>query len=182
MNDTLTRFDQMAAPFTAVVASLPDPAWDQPSPCEGWSARDVLDHVISTEREFFAGHDLDLGAAPDVAGSPVEAWQTHLEAVRSLLGADAVAERAYDGYFGPTTIGATVLDFYGWDLLPHRWDIARAAGRHEPFSDEELNTLEGSIAEMGDQLYAEGICKPPVPVAEGADRQTQVLARLGRSA
>lgn len=182
MNSTLERFDRMAAPFTAVVASLPEAAWDEPSACEGWSARDVLDHVITTERDFFAGHHIDLGAAPDVAGSPVEAWKTHLAAVRSLIGDDSVAERTFDGYFGPTTIGATVVDFYGWDLLPHRWDIARSAGRDEAFTDDELTTLEDSIDEMGDQLYAEGICRPPVPVGDGANRQTKVLARLGRSA
>lgn len=181
MNSTLARFDSMAAPFTAVVDSLPASAWDAQSPCEGWSARDVLDHVISTERDFFTRHELDLGPAPDLT-VPAEAWRTHLTAVRSVIGDDSVADRPFDGYFGPTTIGATVLDFYGWDLLPHRWDIARAAGQDEAFSDEELNSLEGGIDAMGDQLYAEGICKPPVPVAEGADRQAQVLARLGRTA
>ena len=39
-----------------------------------------------------------------------------------------MAAREYDGYFGRTTIAATVADFYGWDLVVHGSDVARATG------------------------------------------------------
>lgn len=103
--------------LTALMDAVSPEAWSNPSPCEGWTARDVVSHVIETQRELFAGHDVDLGDQPDIATEPAAAWSD--------------AAIAYDGYFGPTTLGATLEQFYIWDMYVHRWDrqgIAKATG------------------------------------------------------
>jgi len=64
----------------------------------------------------------------------------------------------------------------------HRWDIARGTGLDESMTEDELGLLEGMVPAFGDHLYAEGICRPPVDVADNADRQTRALALLGRTA
>lgn len=172
------QYARLADPFGAVVGHVTD--WDAASPCAGWSARDVLGHVVQTQREFLGSHDVDLGDAPDLA-DPAAAWRQHDRDVRSALADDTIGEREFDGYFGRTTVGETLTTFYGFDLMVHRWDLARAAGRDERFTDDELGALETSVEGFGDQLYAEGICKPGVTAPEGADRQQRLLARLGRS-
>lgn len=172
----LERYAAVADPFGAMVARIGD--WSAPSPCEGWTAGDVLDHVIETQRDFLAGKGYP---SPTLDRSqPARTWAEHDAWVRALLGDSAIAGRAYEGYLGPTTIGDTMVDFYGWDLLVHRWDLGTAAGQDAGFSDAELDAVDVAAEGFGDMLYAEGICAPALDVPSDAPRQTRVLARLGR--
>lgn len=183
MTTHLAIYEPLATRFGAVVDTTTD--WAAASPCEGWTARDVLDHVIGTQRDFLGQHlparGIDLGPAPDLT-DPVAAWRAHDTRVRELLADESVAGHEFAGYFGPTTVGDTLVRFYGFDLLVHRWDIAQAAGRDERFDDAELDVIEGAAAGFGEHLYGEGICKPALAAPADADRQAQVLARLGRAA
>ena len=179
--DTLHSFWTATDRFTSVVTDAADADWSAASPCPGWSAADVLDHVLESQREFLTGRGLDLGPAPQ--GSPAERWQAHVAALRTALLTDpAVADREYDGYFGRTTIGATLHRFYGSDLLVHRWDLARALGADDRLTDEELDELEVDLEALGDAVYAEGVYGDPVLVPDDASRQVAVLARTGRRA
>lgn len=169
-----------AATFTALVEDVPADRWDDPSPCEGWTAADVLQHVIDTQRDFLTGRGATLPDPP--AGDPAARWAAHDAAVRGVLADEAFATTAYDGWFGPTTVADTLRDFYGWDLVVHRWDLGRATGREVAWSDAECAFVAGELDGFGEQLYAEGVCKPAVPVAGDADEQTRVLGLLGRHA
>ena len=177
MSDHRDSFHQQADRLTAVLDGLPSSAWAAPSPCAGWTAADVVEHLVDTQRDFLAKQDVDLGPRPE--GDPAELWAAHRGAVLAVD--DEVWHREYTGFFGPTTVGATLVDFYGFDLVVHRWDVARAVGRDVRFSEAEMDDAERAIASFGEHLYAEGICARPVPVPDGADRQTRLLARLGRS-
>lgn len=178
LNSTVLAYSASADPLGDVIDGITD--WTAASPCEGWSPGDVVAHIIETEREYFGQHKVDLGPPPSVATDPAAAWHTHDNGVRRLLADDALAERQVDGFFGPTTLGAMFLQVYGFDLVVHRWDVARSNGRNERFSEAELDTLEAAIAGFGDHMYAEGICKPALDVPTDADRQTRVLAAMGR--
>lgn len=170
-----------AAPLTAVIASLSPTEWDAPSPCDGWDARDVVAHLVDTQRSFLADRGVDLEPAPDTA-DPAAAWAAHRDQVLALLDDDAVAAIPFDGHFGPTTVGDTLARFYVFDMVAHRWHIARAAGRDETFTEAELDAMEAGIASFGPAIHADGICRPGVEAPDGADRQTRVLATLGRAA
>ncbi|MCK0111563.1 TIGR03086 family metal-binding protein [Ornithinimicrobium sp. F0845] len=168
----------------AAISALLDPAtegdWDRPTPCEGWAVRDLVDHLIDTQRSFLTARDLTIDRATDQ--SPRELWRQHVEAVIDLLEDPDIGPREYDGHFGRTTIGATMAGFYGWDLIVHRWDLARALGADEELSPGELDEIEAAIPGFGEQLYGPGICAQPVEVADDESRQVRVLARLGRDA
>lgn len=180
---------QLAGPFTAEVEAVRD--WSAASPCAGWTARDVLDHVRGTQREFLAGHSLmpetAAGSAdgdPAVAGAdgdPAAQWAAHLTAVEVLLADPEIAGREYDGAFGPTTIGATLLEFYGVDLLLHRWDLGTSQGRDVSFTPREIDVVDAAVDAWGEHAYGPGIFAAPLPVAEGADARTRLLARTGRA-
>lgn len=180
MSDDIDRYHRSADRFGDAVAGMQD--WAAASPCEGWTAADVVNHVVGTQRDFLTAQGVDLGPAPDGSADPAHAWRAHDERVRALLADPAVAGRTYDGFFGPTTVGATLATFYGFDLVAHRWDLGRAADREERFDDGELDLLERSVAGFGEHLYAEGICRPALAPPADADRQTRVLALLGRDA
>ncbi|GAB2448953.1 TIGR03086 family metal-binding protein [Nocardioides hungaricus] len=170
-------FSQAADHFTATVESTDD--WSAPSPCEGWTAADVVDHVVDTERDFLSRYDVDLGDRP--TGPPDRVWAEHLAAVRARV-ADDLRAQEYDGFFGRTTIGATLDDFYGFDLVVHGWDLGSSQGAPTTFADADMDAMEVSFDGFGDHAYDEGVFRRPVDVSEDADRQTRLLARMGRRA
>ena len=183
--DTLTApaaYDAAHRSLTTVLEAVPSSAWAAPSPCEGWTARDVVRPLVDTQRELFARHGVELGDAPDVDADPAGAWRAHSGRVLEVLADDAVPAIAYDGHFGPTTLGATLVDFYAFDMVVHRWDVAQAAGLDAGLTDDELERLDRGADSFGDALYMEGICKGGVTPPEGASREAVVLARLGRAA
>lgn len=179
--DTAAAYQSALAPLTAVVRGIAPDAWDAPSPCEGWSARDLLGHVIGTQRDFFEGHGVDLGPAPDLA-DPADAWQRHVDRVAPVVADDDAMGRDFDGHDGPSTVGATFARFYVFDMLVHRWDLAVAGGVEGWLTDDELDRIEASADSFGPALHSDGVCGPAVEPPAGADRQTRVLARLGRVA
>ncbi|MFD2091119.1 TIGR03086 family metal-binding protein [Blastococcus deserti] len=182
MTTTSTQYENASRPLLAVLEAVPRDGWDNASPCAGWSARDVLAHVIETQRDFLAGRGIELGPAPDVAADPVAAWRDHAERVTAVISDDRVVDTGYDGFFGPTTVGATFDQAYVWDMLVHRWDIARSVGADARLSDAELDRIEAGADSFGEALYMEGICRRGVEPPEDAGRAARVLARLGRSA
>ncbi|CAA9226670.1 MAG: hypothetical protein AVDCRST_MAG57-870 [uncultured Blastococcus sp.] len=180
MNPTATRYAAADGPLTALLDAVPPSAWTNPSPCEGWSAADVVGHLIATQRDFLATHGVDVGPEPDVQADPAAAWRAHAGRVAEVVSDDAVAARPFDGFFGPTTVGAALEQFYVWDMVVHRWDVARAVGAESAFTDEELDRLEADADSFGPALYMDGICAPAVEVPADADREVRALARLGR--
>ncbi len=180
MNPTLTQYDAAHRRLTEILDAVPDTAWASPSPCAEWSAADVIGHLIGTQRDFLATHGVDLGTAPDVAADPAAAWREHARQVREALSDDAVHDRPFDGFFGPTTVGAALDQFYVWDMVVHRWDVARAVGADPALTDAELDRIEAGADSFGPALYMDGICGAAVDVPADADRDARVLARLGR--
>ena len=178
--DTATAYAAAARPLSAVLAAVP--SWDAPSPCEGWTARDVVRHLVETQRDLLATHGVDVGDLPDLDAGPAAAWEAHAARVLAALADPAVPAIAYDGFFGPTTLGATLEQFYVWDMVVHRWDVARAAGVDAGLTDAELDRLDRGADSFGDALYMDGICEGGVTAPADAPREVAVLARLGRVA
>lgn len=182
--DSMTTYTELFrtedARLTEILEAITD--WNAATPCSAWTVRDVLDHLVDTERDFLTQHGIDIGDRPDTVADPVGAWKYHSSKVQNVLDTAPLAEKSFEGFFGPTTIGATLVTFYGFDLLVHRWDIARGAGLDTSFAEAELDLIEKSLDGFGEHLYMEGICAPALPEPEGADRQVRLLARMGRDA
>lgn len=178
MNATAHTFTERATSYAAILDNAA-PQWDAPTPCEGWTVRDVVRHTIETERDFLTRQDLDPGPAPDLA-EPAAAWRTHAAATAEILARDEVATREYDGYFGRTTIAETMADFYGWDLVVHGSDVARATGQSWSVDEDEAASLHATADGWGDALHSEGVCAAAVSVPDDASTTDRLLARLGR--
>jgi len=177
--DPITRFDQRAADFGDILERAAARA-DAPTPCEGWTVQDVVAHVVATQRDFLAGQELDLPAAPDLGDDLAAGWRAHVAAVSDAVAAEGVAAREYDGFFGRTTIGQTLADFYGWDLVIHGSDVSRATGQSWTVTDEEAAALHATADGWGAALHMEGICAAAIDVPADASTTDRLLARLGR--
>jgi uncharacterized protein (TIGR03086 family) len=181
MNSTSLAYEASLRPLSLLLSAVPAEAWANPSPCPGWTARDVVAHMIDTQRNLLTDHGHDLGPAPDLT-DPAAGFRDHADRVSILVTRDDIVDAPYEGFFGPTTVGATLQQFYVWDMLVHRWDIARATGGTEVLTTDEMERIEAGADSFGSALHMDGICGPAVPVPGDADRQTRLLGRLGRIA
>lgn len=178
MNPHVAQFEDAAHRFTTVVQEATD--WSAPTPCSDWSAADLVNHVVDTERDFLTGHGADLGERP--TGAPDEVWASHLAGLVPLLGDNRFWKRQVDSHFGPTTPGRLLEQFYAFDLIVHGWDLGASQGRPTTFTDIDMDTIEQSFEAFGPAMYSEGVFLPPVEPPADADRQTRLLARMGRRA
>jgi len=174
------RFRRLADRFDAVVAAVPDDRWNAPSPCDEWTVADVVGHVADTEREFLERQDLPAGE--HTAEDPRGRWHSARAAMQAAIDDPAIAERTYDGYFGPTTIGETVDTFYSMDLAVHAWDIARGAGlsEFEDIGDDDMTRARDQLAVVGDTVRMAGIFGEEVTVPADASPKDRFLAWTGR--
>ncbi|HYN92438.1 MAG TPA: TIGR03086 family metal-binding protein [Pilimelia sp.] len=181
MSEIADRYRRLAEELTRRVAAVPADRWESPSPCAGWTARDVLRHLVTTHGDMLGYVGLSLGEMPSVDDDPVGAWAAVRARTQAVLDDPELAGREYDGLFGRTKIEDTLDTFQGMDLLIHSWDIARATGGDERLDPAEVEWASAFVRTLGDGLRGPNICGPEVPVAEGADAQTRLLAYLGRT-
>ncbi|WP_116948079.1 TIGR03086 family metal-binding protein [Jiangella endophytica] len=181
MTDIADRYRRLAAVLTRRIESVPADRWESPSPCEGWTTRDVVAHLVDWHGELARLGGLSLPAGPSAADDPVAAWRHTRDAMQELLDDPARADTPYEGMFGPTTVAATADRFLGLDLIVHGWDIARGAGLDDAIPAEDVADLLPMVEQLGDNLRRPGVCGPAVPVPDDADDQTRLLGLLGRS-
>ena len=177
------RYRKLANRFGALVASVPADRWESQSPCEGWTALDIVQHVVNTEADLLGRMPFAPEIADDLNDS-VRAWPVVQGRVQAVLDQPVLANHGYDGYFGPTTFVQTVDLFYSFDLVAHTWDLARATGvrEFEIVDPAEIDKVTSDLAPLGDNLRQPGILGPIVAVDPDADQQTVFLGLLGRRA
>lgn len=180
MTDTADRYRRLAGTLTGRIESVPAGRWESPSPCDGWTTRDVVAHLIEWHGGVAKLGGLTLPEGPSPADDPVAAWRHTRDAMQDLLDDPERANTSYEGMFGPTTVAATADQFLALDLVVHGWDIARGAGLDDTIPAEDVADLLPMVQQLGDNLRRPGVCGPEVPVPDDADDQTRLLGLLGR--
>ncbi|MEW2051436.1 TIGR03086 family metal-binding protein [Streptomyces sp. NPDC005476] len=157
-------------------------AWDNPAPCEGWVARDVVCHLVEWFPDFLrAGAGVELPKGPSVDDDPVAAWTVHSDGVQALLDDPATAQRMLSNqHIGELPLDQEVDRFYTADVFMHTWDLARATDQEELLDPGRCARLLGGMLPLDDVLRQSGQYGPRVEVPESADEQTRLLAFIGR--
>ncbi|GGX82713.1 TIGR03086 family metal-binding protein [Streptomyces fructofermentans] len=172
----------VAGAFTERVRGTSPSAWDDPAPCEGWAARDVVRHLVEWFPDFLkAGAGVELPKGPSVDDDPVAAWTVHSDGVQAVLDDPATAQRTLSNpHIGEVPLDQAIDRFYTSDVFMHTWDLARATGQEERLDPGKCAQLLEGMLPLDDVLRGSGQYGPRVEVAEGADVQTQLLAFIGR--
>ncbi|MGH8932643.1 MAG: TIGR03086 family metal-binding protein [Egibacteraceae bacterium] len=180
MSEVSQRYARLAESMTTKIASVPDDRWANPSPCEKWTARDVVRHVIEAHGRFLGLVGRELGAIPAIEEDPLAAWNAARKIVQADLDDPERASAEFDGFAGRTTFEQAIDQFICGDLLIHSWDLARATGLYERLDPDEVRRVAGWADTFGDLLRGPGACGPALEPPPGADDQTKLLAFLGR--
>lgn len=174
--------------FGALVHEVRPEQWSLPTPCSEWNVRDLVNHVTGEALwtgPLMAGRTIaDVGDRfdGDVLGpDPVAAWDAAAAQARTAVDAPDALDRTVHLSFGDTPAAEYVSQLFA-DHLVHGWDLAEALGA-DTRMDPRLVAACASWFDAVESMYRQaGAIGPRPAVDPGADAQTVLLARFGRSA
>ncbi len=175
------RFRRIAGTFTDVVDAVPADAWDNPAPCDGWVARDVVNHLVTWVPSVIgqSGHPIALTAS---AGSdPAGAWSELAAGLLALLEDPAIAATSFEvGPPGMMSVESAIDRLVTGDVLVHTWDLATATSQHVRLDLVISAQMVEGMQAIDEMLRTSGHYGPKVTAPEGADAATQLIAFTGR--
>lgn len=182
MSEVSERYAVIASGFTARVAGVPPDGWAAPSPCPGWTARDVVAHVINTHHRVLAM--LDKSEPPVVAdGDDVAVnWPAVAGAMLAAVSDKQPAPRAIGTMFGDMPFEWLVNRLVCVDTLIHTWDLARATGQDERLDPATVVTVTELLTPFDEAIRSPGGFGPKIQSPPDADAQTRLLNFCGRAA
>lgn len=158
--------------FLDELAALDDSAWAAPSRCDGWSARDVVVHLDTTNAfwrfsiesglagsptRFLPGFDPVASPAQLVADAPqlppaelLARFDASTRALCDLIGSldEAGLEAIAEAPPGHLAVGAVVHHAL-WDSLVHEHDVLDPLGIEVPHHDDEVLASLAYAAGLG---------------------------------
>ena len=163
--------------FAALTEAASADDWSRPSPEEGWTARDVVGHLLEWFPPFISRAGIEL--APASADDPVAGWRKRADEVQRVLEEQGDAVFA-SPMFGEMPVASAIDRFYTNDIWMHSWDLARALGLEFDLGEERCAAALEGMAPMDAVLRESGQFGPKVPVPDSASAQDRFLGFIGR--
>ncbi|WP_328604920.1 TIGR03086 family metal-binding protein [Amycolatopsis sp. NBC_00345] len=184
MPDHSALLHPAAAAFLSAAASVDDLA--VPTPCSGYDARALLNHLLYWG-PWLAAAGRREEYAPAVqeaeAGLVDDGW---LAALRKQTGVLVEAFEPAAAWAGTVTFGssempaAAVGDMVLGEFVLHGWDLARASGAAWTCPDDAAAAVLAAAVEMGPVARSMGVYGPEVPVDSAAPVLDRALGAAGR--
>lgn len=181
------QLEQILPGLGALIADVGSAEMRLSTPCEGWSTRDLLNHVIGGAGMFadaFAGAPLrDIsGRLPDVVGDdPLTAFGRAVERFGAAAQQPGAMERVLPLPVGSMT-GQTFLRFAAFDLLVHSWDLATTIDAPLEVSDDLVADVDRFARVVLDPWTRDHInFQEPTPDQTDATALERLVAFTGRT-
>lgn len=174
--DSALAFDRLALDLLSRdIRNLKPADWDRPTPCDGWSVRDLIEHMITEHVTISGGYrpPLDAVAAFDAVAAQ---WITFF----SNRGGRKVHVPSQDSEQEVHLVLAVHLA----DMVIHRWDLGAACGREIDVPASLLEAAE-AVAELatatGSPLVGDGRAyQPALPQTPKDQPLDSLVRRYGR--
>lgn len=181
MSDNARSYIKALYGFDAVLRRVDQSRWGAASPCEGWSALDVVAHNIGM-CNMIAG--IARGTPADSAGHPVVGdpqsdWVDARDDVLEALDQPGALQREVG-----TPWGHLVVDrFVGLvvvDPLLHTFDLAKASGQVALLDEDLAEAGYIQLKKAGDMIRGERF-GPEVPIDSDASITDKLISIAGRN-
>ncbi len=188
MTNTADLYRRACERFGEMVAKIGDDQWGAPTPCTEWDVRALVQHLVSENAwipPLLAGRTIaEVGDSLDrdlLGGDPKAAWQRSAEQAQAAVDEEGALDRTVHISRGDVPGGEYVFEVLA-DLAVHGWDLARAIGAPEALDTELLEAVYPYYEPLVGLLEYSGAFGPVVEAPADSDRQTRLLAMLGRKA
>ncbi len=179
MSELGTRYERVAAGFSSRLDLVPEDRWESPSPCDQWSAREVVAHSAAVHRNVvgMVGVKVDKDHIP---GDAAAAWHQAADLVLGALADSEIAAAKVESRAGPMTFEELAATLLTADTLVHTWDLSRAVGLDEQLDQDAVAAVHAYLLPRAEQMRVPGGFGPEVSPPPGADPQTRLLSFTGR--
>lgn len=164
---------QAAAKWSEVSAQITDDHWDQPTPCDEWTVRELVDHAMHWQA--MGGGIVGAGTAPG------DDWETVEPKLSAALDDPSNLEGNAEAMGGMPK--QQVAGLLIGDLLIHAWDLARSIGADDTLPDAAVESTFVGLQRVPEaMLRGSNTFGPALEVADDASPQERLLAFAGRRA
>ncbi|WP_238783505.1 TIGR03086 family metal-binding protein [Streptomyces monomycini] len=170
-------YERVAEHVTALVDAVPREALERPTPCDGWTVRQLIDHM-TWENLMITAIARDAPRT-DQDADHAAAFRESVAGLRAAFTGSGMPERTYGPYEAP---GALFAQQAAVELLAHGWDLARALGAPTGLAPEVADeVLAAARGIYGAAPRTEGgSFAPERPAPGGAGGADRLAAYLGR--
>jgi len=173
---------EIGSAFSARVDGVGPGGWDAPAPVAGWTARDVVRHLVEWFPAFLeSGSGVRLSVWASVDDDPGTAWHELERGVAALLNDPATSDKVLSNrHIGDVPLDQAVSRFFTADVFMHTWDLARATGQDDRLDAARCAELLAGMEPIEEVIRSSGQYGPRVDVPADADPQTRLLGFIGR--
>ena len=182
MSENLRTYTQALFGFDATVRRTPPERWGAQSPCEEWTAVDVLAHTIGMN-QMIAGFTNGVDARSpghDVPADPAAAWDASFDAMLAALDTEGALQTVAKTPWGEMPVDK-FLGFAWVDPVIHTWDLAVATGQDAVLDGRLVARATTQLERAGDSLRGERTFGPAVDAPADADPIARLVAIAGRN-
>lgn len=191
MSAIADRYRWRAEAFERKVAAVRPSEWSNRSPCEDWTARDVVSYIIDMHRAMLSPLARGLSPAPSVENDPLGALRSARADVETVLDDTALARTECETPAGRVRAEQHVDQVVSEDMVLHGWDLARATGQDAAMDPDDVERIWSVATALPDELqekmrtpgaFGPGVqvYGPVVKVPDDAPLQDRLLGLLGR--
>ncbi len=184
MSQNSRNFVHAVHAFDAVVQRVDPSQWQNATPCEGWTATDLLEHqcaVLNGVTAIAQSGEMAAPTPPADMSDPKATWCETRDALLSSLDQQGVLAQEGPFWFRAPTVD-DLIGIVMWDPVTHAWDLAQAVGQHHGLDDALVQSCYDVIAPMSDMLIKSERTGPVIEVAADAPILDRYLGLVGRQA
>ena len=163
--------------------------WQRPTPCDDWTVRDLVVHVVGGDRMSAAllrGASREEATAIrktiDLGDDAVAAFDAEADQVAAAFAEPGAFERTIPHPSGMDMPGARLLGFRIGDYALHAWDLAQAIGADEKLDDNLVQEVWNAFTPLAGVIGKSGVygAGPTGQVDDTAPLQERLLDLTGR--
>ena len=163
--------------------------WQRPTPCDDWTVRDLVVHVVGGDRmsaALLSGATREEATAirktVDLGDDAMAAFDAEADKLAAAFASPGTFEFIIPHPSGIDMPGERLLGFRIGDYALHGWDLARAIGADEHLDDDLVQVLWTALAPMAGMIGTSGVfgTGPTGQVGNDAPLQERLLDLTGR--
>ena len=182
MTQVQDSYRLVSSGFDAAVGAVSPDQWEAQSPCEQWTARDVVAHIVEGHRSVIAGVSGEEAEPLSADEDPRRAWEKASRGIDEMTGDPEAMAKELEGPTGKMPADEIIGRFVTMDLLVHTWDLARTIGADEHLDEDSVRRAYDALKPMDAMIRQPNVFGPKLDPPDDADQQTEFLYFLGRRA